>query len=230
MTVKSIFVPESYLREEIRAGYDQAGGDAEAAPAKAPLVEFQPVEDAAQAEDETKAADEDEAGPAADLFQPDSDSEAGDDVADGEAADGPIEEPESRELFDSIQRLGEPEDPEPVATGGGLFGSDFATVLQTMMVSGNNMPIADSMEDIPYELNGIKSYLDSIAQSLAKIAEKYAGDNGYGNNKKDRQGNKPWNNDKGNKQWNNDKGNKQSWNDRGDDVEPEALIEDGLDE
>jgi hypothetical protein len=243
MTVKSIFVPESYLREEIRVGYDQAGGTAE--PEKAPLVQFQPVQEAdatdgagadvADAADVAGGADadgaDDEAEPAAALFEADSDSGS---VVDDPAQDDlePVQDPKSFDIFDDITKIGERDDHvDAPAMGGGLFGSDFATVLQTMMVSGNNMPIADSIEDAVYELNGIKSYLDSIAQSLANIAEKYAGD-GYGNKRQDRQdrqdkGNKPWNNDRGNKPWNNDKGNRGQ--DR-QDSDPEAAVEDGLDE
>lgn len=251
MTVKSIFVPESYLREEIRVGYDQAGGDAdpaedEAAAEGKSLVEFKPAE--TEAADETEPIADDEpvtddaadAGPSAFLADDDPDGDL-------EADQGPDADlyPETTDIyddlkkFDALDNLGE--EPQPVATGGGLFGNDFTSVLQTLMVSGNNMPVADILEDGVYELNAIKSYLDSIAQSLAKIAEKYAGD-GYGNNKRDRndrndrndRGNKPYNNDRGNK------GNKQFFNDRGqqgqdrqdrqDDAEPEAQIEDGLDE
>ena len=249
MTVKSIFVPESYLREEIRVGYDQAGGTAEAEPEKTPLVQFRqdPEDGAADTADGAEAADaaagEADAVPggaeaeadddelAADVFKADSISVSVDGGEPDPPQDDldPVDEDKSFQLFDELAKIGERDDPVP-AMGGGLFGSDFATVLQTMMVSGNNMPIADSIEDAVYELNGIKSYLDSIAQSLAKIAEKYAGD-GYGNKRNDRndKGNKPWNNDRGNKPWNNDKGNR-GQQDRQDDAEPEAAVEAGLDE
>lgn len=243
MTVKSIFVPESYLREEIRVGYDQAGGDEAAedgSPEEVSPVVFKPVEPEEPADpEETDEADNEPAaddavdpdlGPSA--FLPDAvDPEDLEDLEGGADLEPVTTEIFDGLKFDALDDLGEPQ--QTVASGGGLFGNDFTTVLQTLMVSGNNMPVADILEDGVYELNAIKSYLDSIAQSLAKIADKYAGDS-YGNNKRDRQdrqdrqGNKPWNNDRGNK------GNKQSWNDRGqdrqDDADAEALIEDGLDE
>jgi hypothetical protein len=241
MTVKSIFVPESYLREEIRVGYDQAGGEAteaaDAAEEVSPVV-FKPVEpeseesgDAADAAEEPTTEGGDSRPSAFIADDEEEPLERRDDLEDAD----PVPEPETTDLFDglndknfdAIDNLGEP---QPEASGGGLFGNDFTTVLQTLMVSGNNMPVADILEDGVYELNAIKSYLDSIAQSLAKIADKYAGDSGYGNSKRDRndRGNKPWNNDRGNK-------GKQSWNDRGRqdqqvDADPEAAIEDGLDE
>ena len=251
MTVKSIFVPESYLREEIRVGYDQAGGDAEPAglvefkPAAETDVRAEPVEDE-PVEDEAESDAGEDAGPSA--FLPDSDDDAVQDADDdavqdadddavqdagADGATGAGGDAPTTEIFKSLQDL-DLDEPQPVAAGGGLFGSDFTTVLQTLMVSGNNMPVADILEDGVYEMNAIKSYLDSIAQSLAKIADRYAGDSKR-NDRADRadradKGSKPWNNDRGNK--GNDRG--RQGNDRGQDrqdrqdAEPE--VEDALDE
>lgn len=231
--MKSIFVPESYLREEIRVGYDQAGGDdATAKVEKKPLVEFKPVaaeaEEPAPEESDTEEPEVDEVE-VLDTFAADEDSEddaigadaVGDEAVEKAPESDPVA-PETR-LFDSINEIGNDFEHEPATTGGGVFGNDFTTVLQTLMMSGNNMPVADILEEGVYELNGIKSYLDSIAQSLSKIADKYVGDSG--NNKRDR-GNKPWNNDRGNnKPWNNDKN--RGRDDGNDDI---ANLEDGLDE
>lgn len=62
------------------------------------------------------------------------------------------------------------------ARGGGVFGGDVAATLSEMLLSSNNATAANIMEDSVYELNAIRSYLDSIALSLKEIADKYCRD------------------------------------------------------
>lgn len=61
--------------------------------------------------------------------------------------------------------------------GGGLFSSpDVFNAMRTMLTSSaTGASMADLFEDALYETTIIKGHLDSIAQSLAVIAEKYAG-------------------------------------------------------
>jgi hypothetical protein len=75
--------------------------------------------------------------------------------------------------------------------GGGMFssGPDVFNLMRTMLTSsatGASMP--DLFEDAVYETTIIKGHLDSIAQSLAIIAAKYAGpgNSGADNNGRNR--------------------------------------------
>jgi len=68
--------------------------------------------------------------------------------------------------------------------GGGLFGgdTDVFNVMRTMLTSsGTGASVAEILEETMYEATVIKGYLDSIAQSLSAIADKYCGgDSGNG--------------------------------------------------
>ena len=197
MSVKSIFVPENLLRDEIRVGYDQRGGEPE------PEQESQAAEggdtfdraeeNMAPADDPTDSADPaeptDPAGPK-DPEDPEDPTDLADladptDLADpAESVFKPDDDVIQPAIVDAIEDFDDDNDEqegtrsEPDQEGGALFGSGMAELLQSLFTSSSsNHTLADLIEDGVYELSVIRTCLDSISQSLATIAEKPAGNN-----------------------------------------------------
>lgn len=101
-----------------------------------------------------------------------------DDVA-VSGADGPLEELPNLEDDPDLTGGGysDMQAFDGMQNGGGMFsGPDVFNVMRTMLTSSaTGASVADLFEDAVYESTIIKGHLDSIAQSLAVIAEKYAG-------------------------------------------------------
>ena len=199
--IKSVFVPANLLRDEIRVGY-QEGGDGEASPVdEAPVADETPVEknptfeepeaaeDAPMEGAETEETAAEDAGDGAQ--EPDEvpveeaatvgTQDATDDSFDKDNTETGVDAPLEKMLPNlRAEQAGGYDDMEAFDSqiGGGVFssGPDVFNIMRTMLTSsatGASMP--DLFEDAVYETTIIKGHLDSIAQSLAIIAAKYAG-------------------------------------------------------